>query len=229
MPRYKHIVLLFLPIASLAQQRILVATTFLNSKEIKEKYYVLKKNQTIKDGPYVAYYSEKDIKPFFPGPVNTNDSMRIMETGFYKSGIKDGIWIKYSTGHEVIAKEVYRNGRKAGIWQKLIENGRVLENYDYDKNKQLPYDLYNMNFPVVYPEKERENGTSGIVKVFYRIDTIGRVKEFKILKGVSAGCDSEVVRQTRAMLDMFRQYHLKYNTPLPTRLADTVTINFKMQ
>lgn len=54
---------------------------------------------------------------------------------------------------------------------------------------------------VVYPELDREMGNEGTVYASFIVTTTGDVKDVKIVKGVSAGLDKEVIRVVRKMPD----------------------------
>lgn len=47
---------------------------------------------------------------------------------------------------------------------------------------------------VKYPESAKDNGIQGFVYARFVIDTLGKAKELKILKGIGGGCDQEVLR-----------------------------------
>ncbi|MCX6270731.1 MAG: energy transducer TonB [Bacteroidetes bacterium] len=50
-----------------------------------------------------------------------------------------------------------------------------------------------------YPKTARESGISGIVYVSFIIDTKGRIKNIRLLKGIGGGCDEEAVRVIKLM------------------------------
>lgn len=52
---------------------------------------------------------------------------------------------------------------------------------------------------IKYPEAAAQAKISGRVFVSYLIDTVGRVTDVKILKGIGYGCDEEALRVVRAM------------------------------
>ncbi len=46
---------------------------------------------------------------------------------------------------------------------------------------------------IMYPEIARRAGVEGIVIIEFTIDSLGNAKNYKIIKGISAGCDDAVI------------------------------------
>ena len=47
---------------------------------------------------------------------------------------------------------------------------------------------------IKYPDNARENDIQGTVYCRYLVDTLGQMKDIKIIKGLGGGCSQEVVR-----------------------------------
>jgi antitoxin component YwqK of YwqJK toxin-antitoxin module len=148
---YTIIILVFSFMGLFAQERNMVVKYFPGMKEIKEKYFTI---NNVMDGEYLSYFQvpqksyEETIRVF------KNDSSFIKEEGVYRNGVKDSIWVEYAAPFTKRIKSTgkYKNNMKVGVWQTYIEGGNVLERYDYDSNKHLPY-LLNISLSIEYPEK----------------------------------------------------------------------------
>lgn len=100
--------------------------------EVKEKeargpgssvYTVLKSNKKVKHGPYKKMgYQDK-----------------VMETGFYKNGVKDSTWEEINPySGKVMIKGNYTNDAKTGTWDYYTWGGELEQQYDHS-SKQLVY------------------------------------------------------------------------------------------
>lgn len=83
------------------------------SPRIKEIYFVLKSDKSVKDGPYQQFWNDK-----------------LILTGFYNNGQKDSVWESYSTWHILLARKWYAQGKMTGKWE-FFDLGRALA-YSYD-------------------------------------------------------------------------------------------------
>lgn len=54
--------------------------------------------------------------------------------------------------------------------------------------------IATINISVKYPQIAKENGIQGTVYCRFIIDTLGQMKEIKIIKGLEGGCSQEVLR-----------------------------------
>lgn len=120
----------------------------------KEFYHVLKQDKTIKHGAY----KKTDLKG------------RTLETGFYKSNVKDSIWNIYIPGTNLVKSQGYykngykdinwvnfgfdqnnvyrlisfgdyKNGEKAGIWEYKNSTNNTFLTANYSDNKILKSEL----------------------------------------------------------------------------------------
>jgi antitoxin component YwqK of YwqJK toxin-antitoxin module len=137
--------LLLLPIISFGQKTKKKSFNYKRSKILKEEYYVLKHNKSVKHGSYKFYYSNGQLK----------------EIGNYKNGLKDGKWIVYRNRGDVDEVQFYRLGEKTGIWEKHIENGKIIKRYDHIEKKPLKSRFF---IQLDYPETARENEIEGTVR-----------------------------------------------------------------
>ena len=86
-----------------------------------EDYYVLNSDKTIRHGEY------KKIKSY-------NGS--ILENGFYKMGLRDSIWKRYTNG-TLSSTGSYRDGEKIGIWKYYAYNGNLEQVYNHSTKELI--------------------------------------------------------------------------------------------
>lgn len=95
---------------------------------VKEKYYVLKSDNSIKHGEYKRY----------------NIINNIEESGFYNMGVKDSTWKTYIIGKYVGGIGKYKKGMKNGEWKYFTNIGTI----DPDYNRKSPTRLVKSGFYV---------------------------------------------------------------------------------
>ncbi len=89
----------------------------------KAKFYVLKSDGITKHGEYkIASYTP----PF-----------RNVVLGNYNNGKREGLWIeKYDqSGSQIRMQGNYKNDKKTGIWKFYDSKGKLLQEFDFDKNE----------------------------------------------------------------------------------------------
>tara|TARA_B100000809_G_scaffold261181_1_gene309582 strand:+ start:765 stop:1418 length:654 start_codon:yes stop_codon:yes gene_type:complete len=131
---------LLIPILTFAQKTKEIKIKFPKSKQVKEIYYVLKTDKSVKHGNYTVYH--KNIGSFF-------NSDLIYETGQYVNGLKEGEWTTYRSPQKkgtrgsccaVYKKGHYTNGKKTGVWYTKSSNQSDPSYFDYDLNKEIQRD-----------------------------------------------------------------------------------------
>lgn len=185
----------------------------------KHEYYVLRKDKSVKHGPYKSTW------------VNGNPR----QEGFYHMGEKDSLWIYYNRMKPIVgSRGYYRDGKKIGIWEYFDDRGNILNRYDHTE-RFLSYSTYEdttkihgvrisdslrlndtiietkLDFPPVYLEGEknkfriiqdnivypssaiREN-VFGTVRIEFFITKDGNAVDHKIIKNIGGGCDEEALR-----------------------------------
>jgi len=100
---------------------------------IKEKYYVLKSDNSIKHGEYKRY-----------NIINT-----LEESGFYNMGVKDSTWKTYIVGKYVGSIGSYKNGKKNGEWKYFTNVGTIDPDYDRKSPTRLVKSGYYVNDSMV--------------------------------------------------------------------------------
>lgn len=89
----------------------------------KAKFYVLKSDRVTKHGEYkITSYTP----PF-----------RNIVRGNYLNGKREGLWIeKYDqSGGQIRIKGNYKNNKEIGIWKYYSSKGKLLQEFDFDKNE----------------------------------------------------------------------------------------------
>jgi antitoxin component YwqK of YwqJK toxin-antitoxin module len=205
-----------------------VINYFPKTKQVKERYYVQK---DVKNGPCIFYI---EVSPkLYESTIKSNkgDSSFIKGIGYYKNGLKDSLWIEYRTTPFVKRLQsigVYRNDNKVGIWRNYIENGNIIEQYNYDSNKHLPY-LLNVSIPVLYPEASRDSSTQGTVLAQYNVESNCNIDSIRIVKGVSKACDKEVMNALNRYAEECRIYRAKYKIECKPQRGVQQSFNFRLQ
>ncbi|MBS1527926.1 MAG: energy transducer TonB [Bacteroidetes bacterium] len=167
-------------------------TRDIRAKGIKEKYYVLKSDTGIKDGPYAAYARYRGT---------------LLCEGFYKNNVRDSIWSSYNyngklqvrydyTHKKLLAYEAPENFNKTSQYN-------VINGTDTLKTTlEQPPILMDGNGKLIqlfvsslrYPAEAKEKNIQGKVVIAITIDTLGHPSNYRIKKFVGGGCDGEALR-----------------------------------
>ena len=78
----------------------------------------------------------------------------------------------------------------------------------------------------IYPDSAKRNGIQGIVLVQFSIDSVGKISDIKIIKGLSADIDREVVRLISNMSDWQWDKRVK---PCDRKFIKTLPIKFALE
>jgi protein TonB len=208
------ILITFLPAFLIAQETKKITKTDDNTG-IKEIYYVLKSNKSLRHGNYKKY----------------GFNQKLAEEGFYKNGQKDSIWYEYSwSGKKLRSTGLYSEDNKIGVWEYYDFQENLEQKYDYTKNelvysktdekdKDKIYKIINgfdtiqtiLDRPpiylggigaitdfivknIYYPEEAIENNISGEVLVIFTIKSDGEICNYRVSKGIGFHCDEEALR-----------------------------------
>ena len=190
---------------------------------IKEKYYVLKSDKSIKEGAYAAYaiFGEQ-----------------LVCEGFYKNNLKDSIWYYYNFQGRLAEAGKYENGEKAGVWNAYDSKGKLQVQYDYTSRKLLIYnqsksDSTHREYYVIngsdtvktflgrppifldgearsmrqliagirYPSAAKEHNVQGKVYIRFTIELNGKASNFRVKKSLGYGCDEEALKAVERAFD----------------------------
>lgn len=67
--------------------------------------------------------------------INYFESGQIKDSGYYKNGLRTGVWIESLSNETEYWMGNYSNGIKTGTWKRFNSNKRMLELVDYRKGK----------------------------------------------------------------------------------------------
>jgi len=200
------------------------------SNNLKEEFYVLKNDKTIKSGFY----------------KKTNFNLMV-EEGFYRNNIKDSIWKIYEDGH-LSGSGYYKDNNRIGIWEFFNSKNEVTQKYDFttkellfvkDPNSCLPDSQYQIikvgtdtltsiierravrlgigenskllvKYLNTYPEAARVNNIEGKVKIEYWINENGDVVNFKPITNFGYGLEDEALRVVKEILKDTKWVPAKY-------------------
>lgn len=178
------------------------------SKQIHEKYSVLKSNDKIKHGAYISFFRDDYFK---------SDKL-IYEEGQYENDKRTGIWKIYrrpivkgnsrSWGPMSMTGE-YKNGIKSGVWEIYKENGKILEKYDYDNKKRI--DCALVELIKFYPILDQIAGTEGDVIISYQLDINCNLLKLSIVKSLSQETDKQCLEILKERFELIKKYSITPN------------------
>ncbi len=120
-------------------------TKDIKGTQYKEVYSVLKSDKITRHGTY--------------NKIGFNNT--IIESGYYKLGLKDSTWISYNwNGIKKLSEGIYLNNEKTGIWEYYDFKGEIEVRYNYSTNELL----FNKKNEFLDTDKE--------YKVFINNDTL---------------------------------------------------------
>jgi Gram-negative bacterial TonB protein C-terminal len=189
-----------------SQDTKLVEIKFYDSKQIQERYTVLKSDKQVKHGEYVSYFKmtsdhARDLKS---GIYKLEQFIKIK--GSYKNGKKQGEWVEYDQLFLLKTKGKFIDDKKVGIWETKKERGEIIEYYDHDQKKMLP-PLINVycNYPNLAREIGRQGGT---VSISYKINKDCSVSDIVITKSVDAEFDNQVIKYLKRISELQMKYSI---------------------
>jgi len=210
--KHFYCILLMLCSGTIVAQETVLVTNELNPFH-KEVYYVLKSDQSVKHGSYQERIKkELRISGFYKN--GKKDSLwteyysadKMKTRGMYTQGKPSGIWEYYDYDgtldqkYDISTKEIVFYKTNQSI--KDIEF-KVFSKTDTTKTKLERPPLYRggesiplryMRDNLRYPKNAMNNGVTGTVLIAFTIDTDGMTSNYRIAKGIGAGCDEEALR-----------------------------------
>jgi TonB family protein len=188
-----------------SQETKLIEIKFDDSKQIQERYSVLKSDKQIKHGEYVSYFrmNPDQARNFKDGIYKLEQF--INTKGAYKNGKKDGEWLEYDRPFSLKTKGKYLEDKKVGVWATTKENGQVIENYDHDLKKMLPPII---RVDIKYPPRAREMEIQGTVWFSCKINKDCSVTDIKITKGINSELDNCVIAFLKRKSELEMRYGL---------------------
>lgn len=181
-----------------------IITYHTDTKQIKEKYTVLKSDNKTKHGYYISFFKDNFKRP------NGNADL-IFEKGEYTYGMRTGKWEIYkmnkcgnnceSYGIEHMKGE-YKNNKKAGIWEIVKEEGQITEHFDFDNNKIIDV-KFNESFHTTSGDGSKE------IIVEYQLDSTCTLTKISILKGFFPEANNECLKIIKDKYRLLNKYGIK--------------------
>ncbi|MBS1502667.1 MAG: TonB family protein [Bacteroidetes bacterium] len=152
-----------------------------------------------------------------------DDFKRVTGEGPIVDGLKEGEWhgnandsVKYiclySKGTSVSGKSYERSGTEHTFTKDII-------NAEFNGGEKAFSSFLGRN--IHYPAAAREYDVQGRVFVSFIVEKDGRLTHFKILRGISYGCDEEVIRVLRLSPPWIPGY--RYGVPASCQYTQPVT------
>jgi TonB family protein len=184
------IILTFFPLILSGQQ-----TKLIKDKENREEYYVLKSDNSIRNGDYRKFSSKNSL----------------LIKGHYTNGLKDSIWELYNSKGEIFQKiDVSKNdlvyvkiedSEKDNLYKLINGNDKSLVALDRPPVYLGGNDnfLYELAINLRYPDEAFNNGISGRVFVSFTVDKNGKTTNYQVLKSAGHGFDEEAIRALKSI------------------------------
>ncbi|HVV02701.1 MAG TPA: TonB family protein [Puia sp.] len=192
-------------------------------RRIKEVYFVLRSDKSVRDGPYRQFRNDK-----------------LIVSGYYKNGQKDSVWEAYSNTQAITSRKWYDKGKMTGKWEFFNSNGEPTYTYDFSTGKvtwspgsprsdtitrfyrndagewvrgRLDQDIVplfgpaewlsylNANFR--YPDEALNKNQQGRVVISMIVDENGQVSDYAVSTSVAPSLDSEALRVVSSHENLF--------------------------
>ena len=202
-----------------AQPRKKVTVTGKGFPKTEEVYYVLKDDNTKKDGPYEVIRNEN-----------------VVLSGFYKNDQKDSVWEVYAPNNILLSRKWYQQGKRTGKWEFFTRAGEVDWTYDFNTNvlvrtpserskikdtatyfymspsgswvrdslDRVPVALYSsgewlryLNTNLRYPDEAVNHNEQGQVIINITVDETGDAVDYTVGKSATPALDAEALRVVR--------------------------------
>ena len=218
------LILIFLTIIFLrlqGQETERIIKYFHKSKQIMEEYDVLKSDKNIKHGFYARYYraTYDDYK--------TDKDKYLQKQGFYNQNKLDSVWTYYdmwNKGHRVNKEERYNNGQKTGIWSTVLEKGKVIKRYDYDKNIELEPII---KYYYIYPDRASEEGIEGVVEIFVKYNLDCKTDTIFVKKSANEMLEKNALNGVKEQEKLREKYSIK--SDCSNKTDSTYVITYKLR
>ncbi|AEE50184.1 energy transducer TonB [Haliscomenobacter hydrossis] len=189
---------------------------FPRSKQVAERYSVLKSDRTVKHGSYVAFFkmSEKDYERFQMGVLKLEDFVKIK--GNYQLGKKGGEWEEYIQPQVLKTKGNYLGDKKIGVWFTAREEAQVIERYDFDLQKKLR-PIFQIK--VVYPENARKAGHMGTISLSFQTSSDCTVSNITLLQSASPALDNAAMIWMKKYAVYLKNYGVECTEKIDTQIV----------
>lgn len=202
---------LLFPTYVLAQSPQLKTTYYPKSKQVKERYWVVKKKkQWIKQGEYLTYFATGELKT----------------KGAFEQGRKTGRWEVYQKPNELYQVQYYKQSKPIGIWETISKQGAIIKRHDYDHNKEIEPTVHLQQLLAHYPPKARAEGVEGTTRIHISFDEGCDVK-LSLMTTVGGGLEEAVISTYETYFTLLRNY-----PPMDSicQVGDTtIVVHFKLE
>jgi len=201
-----------------------VVTTYPKTNDVKEIYDVLKSDKSIKHGEYYSFYKGA----LTTEKLKTNgliiDALGFREKGQYKYNLRNGTWTVYRepSSNAKLEEGRYSDDKKIGIWKTLLENGKVIKQFDFDKNVSLAT-IVNVRWK--YPPEATKKGIEGPVKVKVSYKNCEPIN-FQILEDIGFGCGNAVIQSLKEKRQLEKKYGV---TGTCDKDEEIIDVKFKIE
>lgn len=202
-------------------QGIILKTIDHPKDKSQEVFYVLKNNESIKNGPYRFQDSTGSI----------------IIQGSYWMGEKDSVWVGYNSDRTMPQyRGSYRRGAPKGEWE-YYNFGKLNMKYDFSKNELISFsindsivsaytleingsdtikkftdhpamyiggDLFLLEYVrnnIEYPVYAKRNKIQGNIYIGFTIDSTGTAINHRVLREIGGGCDQAAMLVVRSIKD----------------------------
>jgi antitoxin component YwqK of YwqJK toxin-antitoxin module len=145
-----------------------------SNKQVKEVYQVLSKNTTIKDGPYLSYFSNGNvaIQKYYTHNLLSDSCIIFNESPYYRSeqlyyqnGLREGVRILFYPNGNWKIIEHYSKDKLVDAYDHYDENGKLIEEGNF-KNGQMN-GLWTFYYPNTTQIKEKVIFFNGVEWGYY--------------------------------------------------------------
>jgi len=223
-PYILSVLLLALTSTAFSQQRKKVTDMSGDKhRKIKEVYFVLRSDNTVRDGSYQQFRNDK-----------------LIVSGYYRNGQKDSVWEAYSNTQAILSRKWYDHGRMTGKWEFFNGNGETSYTYDFGTSKvtylsgsprsdtstcfyrndagewirgrldQAAVPLFSpgewlsyLNDNFRYPDEAVDKNLQGKVIISMIVDENGQVSDYAVSTSAAPSLDKEALRVVSSHENIF--------------------------
>jgi hypothetical protein len=225
------ILIIFSSFTLFGQQLKRVVTTYPKSDDVKEVYYVLTSDKTIKHGDYYSFYKGELTKKELKDKDLNSETLGFKEKGNYQNNLREGTWTVFKSPRQSSSVSIYNakleegqyiNDKRIGIWTTYVEDGKVIKRFDFNTNEELPAQV---KVRWKYPAQARKNRIEGPVKVKIKYDNCEPVA-YEIVQDLGYGCGDAVIESLKEK----RRLETKYGIASSDcdKMEDLIDVKFKL-
>jgi hypothetical protein len=225
------IFIFFNSFALFGQQLKRVVTTYPKSDDVEEVYYVLASDKTIKHGDYYSFYKGELTKKELKSKDLNNEMLGFKAKGKYQNNLKQGTWTFFKSPRQSSSISIfnakleegqYINDKKTGIWTTYIEDGKVVKQFDFVNNQELPAQV---EVRWKYPAQAIKNRIEGFVKVKIQYGNCEPMT-YEIVEDLGYGCGNAVIESLKEKRMLEKKYGIASSKC--DKIEEIMDIEFKL-